>query len=288
MSGTAARTRAKGAAPVRRLAGGIALGIPLAAYAAVSLLPLLWMVSGSLKGPREIVQSSSLIPEKPNLDAYVEVWTRLDFFQYFMNSLFVTGASIVLALAVYSMAGYAFAVLRFPGRELFFYGFLAVMFVPGVTVMLPQILLNKALGILGTHWGLILPFVNGTAPLAVLLLRNFFAEVPSQLRDAARIDGAAEWRIFGRIYLPLAKPALVTIAILTFVGVWGEYVFSAVALNRPETFTLPVGLQYLQTGTVVDWNEVMAGAVVLVIPVLLLFASLQKYFIGGLAGSVKG
>lgn len=273
---------------VRRAALGVALGIPLAVYAVISLLPLLWMVSGSLKDPREIVQSSALLPANPTFDAYVEVWTRLDFLQYFANSTLVTAVSIVLALAVYSMAGYAFAVLRFPGRELLFYGFLALLFVPGVTVMLPQILLNKSLGILGTHWGLILPFVNGTAPLAVLLLRNFFAEVPSQLRDAANIDGAGEWRIFQSIYLPLAKPALVTIAILTFVGVWGEYVFSAVALNRPETFTLPVGLQYLQTGTVVEWNEVMAGAVILVIPVLIVFGALQRYFIGGLAGSVKG
>jgi multiple sugar transport system permease protein len=150
------------------------------------------------------------------------------------------------------------------------------------------VLLENQMGILGTHLGLILPFVNGTAPLSILLLTNSFRSVPDELRDAARVDGAGELRIFTRIYVPLARPALITIALLTAIPTWNEYLLSRVSLNDPATFTLPIALQQLQSSNVVQYNQLMAGALIVVIPVIILFLATQRYFVNGLAGAVKG
>ena len=193
-----------------------------------------------------------------------------------------------MALAVFSLAAYAFAVLRFPGRHVLYVLFLAMLFVPSVTTLLPLVILEVKLGLIDSRLGLILPFANSVAPYAVLLLTITFRAIPTLLRDAAKIDGASERQIFFHVYLPLARPALVTVAILTFVGLWNEYVFTSVALTTPSNFTLPMGLQALLSQNVVQQNQVMAGALILVVPVIVMFVLLQRYFINGLAGGVKG
>lgn len=272
---------------VRTFAVRAIAGLLLALYAAISLYPFLWMVSAAFKDQYEVVRGGHLIPHHPTLRTLAETWNELHFFDYFLNSLKVTGLTVLLVLVIYSMAGYAFAVLRFPGRRALYRLFIALLFVPSVTVLLPLVLLENKLGLLGGHWGLILPFVNGSAPLSILMLTNAFETVPAELREAALMDGAGEARIFTRIYLPLSRPVLVTIALLTAIPTWNEYLLTRVSLSDPPTFTLPIALQNLQSGAVLHYNVLMAGALTVVVPVIVLFLAAQRYFVNGLMGAVK-
>lgn len=263
------------------------VGVLLLLYAAISLYPFLWMVSAAFKDEIEVVSGGHLIPHRPTLRTLTETWNELHFFDYFLNSLKVTGLTVLLVLVIYSAAGYAFSVLHFPGRKALYRLFLALLFVPGVTVLLPVVLLENKLGLLGGHWGLILPFVNGTAPLSILLMTNAFSSIPGELREAARVDGASELRIFTTIYLPLSRPVLITIAVLTAIPTWNEYLLTRVSLNDPEAYTLPIALQNLQSSAVLHYNVLMAGALIVVVPVIILFIAAQRYFVNGLIGAVK-
>jgi len=260
----------------------------LGLYAVVSLYPFAWMLSGAFKNNRDVFADSSLIPDSPTLDTFGRTWTELDFPSYFLNSLIVTGATVAGVLVVYSLAAYAFGVLNFPGRKAIYGGFISLLFVPGITVLLPVVILQQELGILGTHLGIVLPFVNGTAPLSILLLTNAFRSVPAELRESARCDGASELRTFLSIYLPVCKPAMITVALLTAVPTWNEYVLSRVSLNDPSTYTLPLGLQSLTAMTSPEYNVIMAASLIIVLPVIVLFVFLQRYFVNGLVGAVKG
>jgi multiple sugar transport system permease protein len=272
---------------LRAVAGRVVVGALLVLYAAISLYPFLWMVSAAFKDRFEVVAGGHLVPHRPTLAPLTETWNELHFFDYFQNSLKVTGLTVVLVLAIYAAAGYAFAVLDFPARRLLYRLFLALLFVPGVTVLLPVVLLEDKLGLLGSHWGLILPFVNGSAPMSILLLTNAFQTIPVELREAALVDGAGELRIFATVYLPLSRPVLVTIALLTAIPTWNEYLLTRVSLNSEGTFTLPIALQNLQSGTVPHYNTLMAGALIVVVPVIVLFLAAQRYFVNGLMGAVK-
>ncbi|MCX5144494.1 MULTISPECIES: carbohydrate ABC transporter permease [unclassified Streptomyces] len=283
--GTAGTPRRKAAG---RTAARLVVGALLLIYGLVSVYPFLWMVSAAFKDQVEVVRGGHLIPENPTFQTLVDTWNTLHFFDFFVNSLLVTLYTVVLTLVVYAAAGYAFAVLRFPGRGLLQKLFVSLLFVPGVTVMLPIVLLENKLGILGSHWGLVLPFVNGGAPLSILLMTGAFMAVPAELRDSARVDGASELRIFTGIYVPLARPALITVALLTAIPTWNEYLLTRVSLNDPSTYTLPLGLQTLSAENVPHYNNLMAGSLIVVIPVIVLFLSLQRYFVNGLVGAVKG
>ncbi|MBD0740511.1 carbohydrate ABC transporter permease [Streptomyces sp. CBMA29] len=275
-------------AAVSRAAARWTVGILLTLYGLVSVYPFLWMVSAAFKDQAEVVRGGHLIPHHPTLDTLIHTWNQLHFFHYFLNSLQVTALTVVLTLGVYAAAGYAFAVLDFPGRGLLQKLFVALLFVPGITVMLPIVLLENTMGVLGTHIGLVLPFVNGGAPLSVLLMTGAFSAVPRELRESARVDGANEFHIFTRIHLPLARPALITVALLTAIPTWNEYLLTRVSLNDESAYTLPLGLQTLASSNVPHYNNLMAGALIVVIPVALLFLSLQRYFVNGLVGAVKG
>ncbi|GIH14311.1 carbohydrate ABC transporter permease [Rugosimonospora africana] len=292
---TIARPAASGLAVTRRrarpsprvLATRAVVALLLLLYAAVSLYPFLWMVSAAFKNQYEVVAGGHLIPHHPTLHTLAQTWGELHFFDYFLNSLKVTALTVLLVLVIYSAAAYAFSVLRFPAKRALYRLFLALLFVPGVTVLLPVVLLENKLGLLGNHWGLILPFVNGSAPLSILMMTNAFDAIPAELREAARMDGAGELRIFATVYLPLSRPVLVTIALLTAIPTWNEYLLTRVSLNNPGTFTLPIALQNLQSGAVLHYNTLMAGALIVVIPVIVLFVAAQRYFVNGLIGAVK-
>ncbi|WP_333768109.1 carbohydrate ABC transporter permease [Streptomyces sp. IBSBF 2435] len=277
-----------GAVRARRISARVLVGALLALYGVISIYPFLWMVSAAFKDQVEVVRGGHLIPHHPTFDTLADTWNQLHFFRYFMNSLEVSALTVVLTLVVYAAAGYAFAVLDFPGRGALQKLFVALLFVPGVTVMLPIVLLEDKMGILGTHMGLVLPFVNGGAPLSVLLMTGAFTSVPKELRESARVDGAGEFHIFTRIYLPLTRPALITVALITAIPTWNEYLLTRVSLNNESTYTLPLGLQTLASENVPHYNNLMAGALIVVVPVILLFLSLQRYFVNGLVGAVKG
>lgn len=260
----------------------------LTVYGAVSVLPFLVLVGGSLKTRLASLNTSQVFSPHMTLTAFGEVWFKLHFTQYFMNSALVTGVSILLSLAIYTLAAYAFAVVRFPGRRILYGAFLAVLFVPAATTLLPLVIIETDEGLINSRTGLVLPFTNGVAPLAILLLTTYYRAIPASLRESAKLDGASERQIFMRIYFPLGLPPMVTVAVLTFVSYWNEYLFTSVSLSSDSKYTLPLGFQALLSENVVYPNDVMAAALILVIPVIVIFVCLQRYFVNGIAGSVRG
>lgn len=269
--------------------------IVLTAYAMLSVYPFLWMVSSALKSNQEILGSRSLFPQQIRFDIIINTWNQLDFFKYFINSVIVSVLVVGGVIAIYSMAGFGFARTRFVGSRLLFMGFLGLLFVPGVTVLVPLMQLLKALGLIGrdasqgaTYFGLIMPIINGAGPFSIFLFRNYFASLPSELHDAARVDGANQWIVYSRIYLPLATPVIATVGILNFIGTWNAFMWPSIVLNNPDWFTLPLKLKDLDLQIVIQWNVRMAASLIMVVPVIIVFMFLQRYYIRGLtAGAVK-
>ena len=259
----------------------------LCVFALLCLYPFVWMVSASFKTYEEVLKNPSPIPWNPTLETLVTTWNKLKFFDYFRNSVVVSALTVAGVVAIYPLAGYAFARLRFPGKEVLFVALMSMLLIPGITVLLPIVILERNLGILGTHAGLVLPYVNGAGAFSVFLMRSYFQRIPGELHEAARLDGCTEFQIYWRIYLPLAGPALTTIAVLNLLASWNSYLFPSVALTDESRYTLPLGLQNLLLTNVVRWNEVMAGALITVLPVVIVFVLLQRYYVAGLSGAVK-
>ncbi|HLZ57370.1 MAG TPA: carbohydrate ABC transporter permease [Ktedonosporobacter sp.] len=268
----------------------------LIVYGLLSVYPFLWMISSSLKSSSEVLSSQSLIPAQFRFDVIVSVWNELGFWKYFTNSMIVTAAVVLGVVVVYSLAGYGFARTSFWGRDFFFLCFLGLLLVPGVTVLIPLVQLLRALGLTGhgasqmsTYTGLVLPMINGAGPLAIFLFRNYFARMPQELHDAARVDGCTEWGIYWRIFLPLALPVIATIAIMNFIASWNTYVWPSIVINNDDWFTLPLKLKDLDLQTVIQWNVRMAGSLITTIPIIIAFLLLQRYYVRGVtSGALKG
>ena len=281
---------------LRRLIVSIVSYAVLTAYAVLSLYPFLWMVSSALKSNKDVLGSRSLIPQQIHLEIIVNTWNQLDFFKYFLNSAIVSIVAVLGVILIYSMAGYGFARTQFWGREFFFTAFLGLLLVPGVTVLVPLVQLLRALHLIGkgagqvaTYTGLILPMVNGAGPFAIFLFRNYFSSLPNELHDAAMVDGCREWMIYARIFLPLATPAIATVGIMNFISTWNGYMWPSIVLNNPDWFTLPLKLKDLDLQIVIQWNVRMAGSLITIVPVLIVFLLLQNYYVRGLtAGAIKG
>ena len=260
----------------------------LLVLAVLSLAPLAWMLSVSFMARGEASHfPPPLLPATPTLDNYRELFQRTGIGRNFANSLLVAGAITLLSLLVNTLAGYAFAKLRFRGRERIFQLLLAALVVPAQVAMLPLFLLMKQLGLVNTYWGVIIPGLASV--FGIFLVRQYARSIPDELIEAARIDGAGELRIFFQVVLPMLKPVLVTLAIFTFMGAWNDFMWPLIVLTDQAHYTLPVALASLSREHVMDVELMMAGAVVTVLPVLLLFLLLQRYYIQGLLlGSVKG
>ncbi|MBZ0296220.1 MAG: carbohydrate ABC transporter permease [Anaerolineae bacterium] len=268
----------------------------LTIYAAISIYPFLWMVSSSLKSNREVYGNKSLIPNEFHFEVLIDTWNQLEFFKYSVNSVVISVTTVLGIILVYSMAGYGFAKTEFKGRDIFFLGFLGVLLVPGVSVLIPLVQLVRSLGLGGanasqaaTYAGLILPMINGAGPFAIFFFRNFFRSLPNELHDAARVDGCSEWGIYYRIYLPLSAPVIATVGILNFIASWNGYILPSILINNEDWFTLPLKLRDLDLQAVIQWNVRMAGSLITVVPIIILFLLLQRYYIRGLtAGATKG
>jgi multiple sugar transport system permease protein len=245
--------------------------------------PFLWMLLGSFRPSRELKQvPPAWLPQDPTLDNYQTLFTRLDFVTYFANSAVVASAITIGNLVFCSMLGYALAKLDFPGKKAVFGLVLGTMMVPGVVTFVPLFVLVSNLGMVNTFPGLIFPFLAG--PFGVFLMRQFFQSLPDELMHAARVDGAGEWRIFRSIMLPLCKPALATLGILTFLTSWNMFLWPLVVAQSEERYTLPVALAIYAIGeNVRNDGLLMAGAVVTIVPVLAVFLALQKHFVQGIA-----
>ncbi len=259
-------------------------------WAILCLYPLLWMMGASLKTPLDVLTTLNLFPAGVwHWHIFASVWSGMGFWLHFWNSVQVSLYTLVAVNIIYMMAGFALAKLKFRGNEVVFRFFLGMMFVPGITMIVPIFLIEAQLHLLNTMFGLILPMVNGAGPFAIFLFRNYFRTIPDELFEAAKVDGAGIFHILFRIYVPLALPAIATISIFNFIGSWNGLILPLVLLSSQNLYTLPLAVMSLNTGSFTQWNVLMAGSLISLAPVIVVFVFLQKYFIRGLSsGAVKG
>ncbi|WP_102194087.1 carbohydrate ABC transporter permease [Microbacterium aurantiacum] len=267
------------------IAALIVLAVPFA-------VPTIWMITSSFKPLAEIFRSPpALFAENPTIDAYVEAFTFQPFAQQYFNSVYIAVLVTAIVMAVASLAGYAFARIRFPGANALFLVVLVGLLVPGEVTIVPLFQMFKQWGMINTHWPLIL-VTAFAAPcvLATFIMRQFFLSLPVELEEAARIDGLGRPAIWWRISLPLSKPALSAVAILTFLSSWNLYLEPTVYLTSPELFTLPQALtRFTDAYGGQMWNTQLAAATMTVVPMLVVFIVAQRQFVEGLAHSgLKG
>lgn len=255
---------------------------------ALTLLPLWWMVAASFMPAGEAsAVPLRLWPSAPTLEHYRALFARLDIGRHVLISAGVAATTTAIALAVNAMAGYAFAKLPFPGRDRLFGGLLGALVVPGQVAMLPLFLLMRALGLIDSWLAVVIPGMASV--FGIFLVRQYAAGLPDGVLDAARVDGAGEWRVFRRVALPLCAPILVTLGLFTFMGSWNDFLWPLIVLADDDRYTLPVALANLVGEHVQDTELVMAGAVLTVVPVIVLFLALQRWYVAGItSGGVKG
>jgi putative chitobiose transport system permease protein len=263
--------------------------IVLCLVAAVTILPFLWTLLTSLKGPQDSIVAVPLefLPHDPTLANYVRVWTELPMAKFFLNSVIVTGSTTILNLLITALAAYPFAKMKFRGRDAIFYLLLATFIVPPQLTYIPGFVLARNV----FHYYdslLALIFPNLATVLNIFLLRQAFKGVPDDLIDAARMDGASELRIWWQILLPVIRPTLATCAIITFVVSWNDFLWPSLMLPTMGNKTLTVGLAALQGMFSSDLRATAAGIVITIVPILILFVALQRQFVRGLTGAVKG
>ena len=273
---------------MKQRAAAILVHALLIALAVGTAFPLLWMLSVSLMPAGEASAfPPPLLPKHATLANYRELFGREGIGRYFFNSLVLASLATLLSLVFNATAGYAFAKLRFAGRDRIFRTLLAALVIPAQVAMLPLFLMLKWLGLVNTYAGVIVPGMAGI--FGIFLVRQYALTIPDELLEAARIDGASEARIFVSIVLPVLKPILVTLAIFTFLGTWNDFMWPLIVLTDQDLYTLPIALAVLSREHVQDNELMMAGSVLTVLPVLVLFLALQRYYIRGiLLGSVKG
>ena len=273
---------------VRRLGVMVFLYALLILFALIAAGPFLWLVSTSLKSGQNILSfPPTLLPNPVSFDSYVDVWTAQNMPRYLWNTLLITFWGVFANLAMSSTSGYALARIRFPGRDIVFFLIIATLVLPETLTIVVNYLTTVRLGLADTVVGVILP--NAITVFNVFLLRQAFISIPRELEDAGRIDGANEWVIWWRIMLPLVRPALLTVTILQFVAMWNLYQWPLIILSDPNKFPLSVAIARLTVGELaLDFGNIAAATVVSMIPVISIFLILQRYFIEGLAGSVKG
>lgn len=269
----------------KRLLEQIGVYALLLAGAITMLAPFLWMVSTSLKNPGEVFSYRKAwwvdwAPTSFVWENYVKAWKVVPFARFYLNSIFVVLMTTFGQVATSALSAYAFARLRFPGRDQIFFGYLATMMIPGAVTMIPVFILLRSLGWIDSYKAVILPAIF--TAYGTFMLRQFFLTLPKDLEDAAKIDGCGYFGIFWKILLPLSKPALATLTTFTFMGSWMNFMWPLIVLNSHEKFTLPVGLAYFQSLHHTDWTLLMAGSVMMILPILLVFIFNQRYFVEGI------
>lgn len=262
--------------------------------AILSAGPFLWLISTALKSSGENIFAypPSFIPEHFSLSSFIGVWKEVPFNLYLWNSFIVSAATVFLNLILSSLAAYPLARMKFKGKNFIFYAILATIMVPFQVIMIPIYLITIKLGLVDTvspfagYLGLILPFAVNA--FGVFLMRQAFMSIPKELEEAAVMDGCNVYQIWFRVFMPLVKPSLATLAIFTFVGCWSEFLWPSIILSKESMYTLPVGINNLQSAFSSNWRYIAAGAIISTIPILVFFLALQRYFIGGATqGAVK-
>ncbi|MBI3315594.1 MAG: carbohydrate ABC transporter permease [Candidatus Omnitrophica bacterium] len=274
---------------VQRLTSSFFVHLFLILVSLSCLFPLWWAFASSLKTQASVFTDLSLFPRVPHWENYLFAWTKADFGLYFLNSLFYTVTVVIGVILIASMAAYAFSRLQFPGRNLLFLILISTMMIPipGSFIAL-YVLLNK-LNLVDTRLGYILPQINGGLALGIFLLKTFFDDLPKELEDSARIDGCGRFRVYWHIALPLARPAIAVLAIFNILAVWNEYLLAMLVLSNKNLMPLQRGLMVFQGAHITQYPLLMAGIVITILPVLVVYLALQKHIIKGItAGAVKG
>jgi ABC-type glycerol-3-phosphate transport system permease component len=276
---------------VRTRATRLALLLPVLAYTVFSAGPYLWTATMSLRTTDEIYRSHYGLPIPAHWDKFHRAWTEFGYATYFRNSAVVSVASVLVVTVLGAMAGFAFARRRytFPLREpLFLLIFLSIMFPPQIMLLsLFQILVQYRL--FNSLTGLVLVYVATELPLTIYLLRAFFAQIPSELEEAARIDGCGDWSMFWRVMFPMALPAVATTVILNFIYFWNEFLYAVVFITRQQIRTLPLAIQFLVSDQYQDIGMLATGLMIATLPVLIFYLFLSEWFVKGMtAGAIKG
>lgn len=253
----------------------------LAIVALSMLIPFLWMISTSLMNELEVYQfPPKFIPSIFRWSNYTEAMTLQPFGRFFFNTIVVSGASVIGQLLFCSMAAYAFARLRFPGRDKLFALYLGTMMIPAIVTIIPAFLIITTFGWINTYWALFTPTLSSV--WGIFLLRQFFLTIPRELEDAARVDGASDLVIFFRVILPLSRPALATLGIFTFMASWKDFLWPLIVTNRVDMRTVEVGISNFNSLYSTDWPHQMAAAVVVMLPIIVVFLIAQKHFVRGI------
>jgi len=274
--------------PARLMGGAVRYGVVGFATVVVGY-PVLWMLLQSFKTKFELYSNIWGLPQQLFVDNYVQAWRIARMGTYILNSVIVSVGTVALVLVVASLAGYAFAKLRFPGRDVLFYTFVFTLIVPVQVTIIPLYAVVSGLGLSNTYFALILPYAAAGLPLSIFLLRAFFASVPREIEEAARIDGCSELAAFWRVVLPISGPGLATVTILQFLGAWNEFLLALIFIRNPALRTIPLGLQAFFFEYSVEWGYLFAALAMATVPVIVVYVVMQRQFIKGLtAGAVTG
>lgn len=261
----------------------------------LSIFPFIWLISTSLKGNAENIFAypPQIMPQDFTLANYVGVWKRVNFVAYFVNSMVVAGATVVLNLLLSALAAYPLARMNFFGKKFTFFAILATIMVPFQAIMLPVYLITLKLHLVDSvnnfmgYLGLVMPFA--VSAFGIFLMRQAFMTIPKEMEEAAIVDGCNVFEVFFKVLLPMVKPSLAVLAIFTFIGSWGEFLWPSIVLTKESMYTLPVGVNNLQGMFSSNWRFIAAGSILATIPIVIFFLAMQKYFISGEnEGAVKG
>ena len=274
---------------------GCSIHLTLIFISLLSIFPFLWLLSTALKGSDENIfqYPPEFLPKYPTLDNFTGVWRQIPFMLYFLNSMIVAGFTVILNLILSALAAYPLARMEFRGKKIVFYSILATIMIPFQAIMLPVYLIVLKLNMVDSvnnfmgFLGLILPFAVNA--FGIFLMRQAFLSIPRELEEAAFVDGCNVFQIWWKILLPMVKPTLAVLAIFTFIGSWGEFLWPSIVLSKKALYTLPVGVNDLQGLFSANWRYIAAGSIIATIPILIFFIAMQRYFISGEnEGAIKG
>nr|WP_320930747.1 carbohydrate ABC transporter permease [Hungatella sp.] len=271
------------------MAGRSVLYLILSVFAFVWVYPFIWMITASFKTQDEFWGSGlNIFPQNPTLDNFIRSWNNANFSQYFSNTIIVTISSVIIVLLCTSAAGYALGRYMFPGKKVVLGIFMASITIPLTFTIIPIYELLNGLHMTNSLLGLIIAECGGSHILFLMLFSSFYTSIPNEMEEAAIVDGCGFLQTYFKIMFPLGKPVIVTVVIMQFIWTWNSFLLPLVlTLSKPELRTLAVGLYALKGEHVVDWTGIAAGASIAVVPVIVLFICLQKYFVDGIAGAVK-
>lgn len=280
---------------IKKIVSKISIHTILLATSLLSIFPFIWLTSTSLKGVNEDIFAypPTIIPQDFTWANYVDVWHRVNFVGYFMNSMIVAALTVLLNLVLSSLAAYPLARMQFKGKKIAFFSILATIMIPFQAIMLPVYIITLKLHLIDSvnavmgYIGLVMPFA--VSAFGIFLMRQAFLKVPREVEEAAIVDGCNVFQMFYRVVLPMVKPTLAVLAVFTFIGSWGEFLWPSIMLTRDSMYTLPVGINNLQGMFSANWRFIAAGSIIATIPIIIFFLAMQKYFISGENdGAVKG